>query len=969
MIGLRAFPLAPLLALSVLLAAVPAYSTTYEVVAIEPLPGDSRSEAFAINGAGQVAATSYDAANRPRPFLWFNGTATPIALGAWEEGTTYAINRNGLVAGVVRSAVAGKQAWFLWNGSDLQVFSESDVVTSRVTGVNDLGVACFTTSDLVSIAYAHDSDGYNAELVIPSRVGTEARCINNASAIAGASLNLQNHFVPTAWPDFRRGMHDQPVLLPSRGGDGFVNAINNRNVMFGSCYDAAPRASMRAVRWWMGGDLHEFGTLGGRWSGGNGLNDREPPDMVGTSETADQRVHGFLIPGSGAEAGQMLDLNALIPVGSGWELQSASAINDGVAILGNGVHDGEGRAFVMRPVIEQPGVKIENPTIIEAGISISSTDGGNSKYATSVADDWVCPDGVPIGRVEWSGSYLGWASGTSKPALPPAESRPTGFRLSWCTSEASGFGAVPGVVLGSATITEYTETWEATYPVPGALATYQHVYRYTCTLPELWKQSQGTEYFLIVQAYFEGLPPNHDWGWAAGLGPKISNPSVSRMGTEAWSALIWPKDYPRMGQDIDMAFSLLPALIVPTPLPTPIPTPTAMPTPTSTPIPTPIPPPTPTPCTRPVGYLPTVSGPFIPPRDLVALHREFVPQYHSEIIVNPVCFGGSFNETLASRPRAAILSGTTDVSPFEVGWYGGYGDDAILALRPGPGRTTTDVHNAGIAGKDRREHPTLAGVVASLEPTSATGPIRKRFVLMYTGRPERWDATDRDRLKANFAGQYQTVVWTLGGAGGNGWDSAATLDNLRNVYRDLVAPFMTPDAQLIVVMGDHGGLTSEACATVVPATISVYIPIMIDLTLVQQRRTLAKEFTGSGFSLRLSGKSDIKPGSIALRLSQGAGRPPKRYSEFTAEQKDLNGDGDTGDEGEGIVLYFPTPLDDLLPPKAKADADTQLDLVVENLSPEVLTIEEALVDLGSIAPLDPAVYTPTPVPEEGFLMY
>ncbi len=46
----------------------------------------------------------------------------------------------------------------------------------------------------------------------------------------------------------------------------------------------------------------------------------------------------------------MQDLNSLIPAGSGWALSVARDINDAGQIVGEGVINGQQRAFLLTPV-------------------------------------------------------------------------------------------------------------------------------------------------------------------------------------------------------------------------------------------------------------------------------------------------------------------------------------------------------------------------------------------------------------------------------------------------------------------------------------------------------------------------------------------------------------------------------------------------------------------------------------------
>ena len=85
--------------------------------------------------------------------------------------------------------------------------------------------------------------------------------------------------------------------------------------------------------------LHDLGSLGGRNSEAEGINDRG--QIVGAALAADGTSRAFL-----HTAGVMHNLNEMIPSDSGWTLQIAVAINDAGQIVGDGVApDGNTRRF------------------------------------------------------------------------------------------------------------------------------------------------------------------------------------------------------------------------------------------------------------------------------------------------------------------------------------------------------------------------------------------------------------------------------------------------------------------------------------------------------------------------------------------------------------------------------------------------------------------------------------------------
>ena len=67
------------------------------------------------------------------------------------------------------------------------------------------------------------------------------------------------------------------------------------------------------------------------------------------------------------------------------------------------------------------------------------------------------------------------------------------------------------------------------------------------------------------------------------------------------------------------------------------------------------------------------------------------------LLIFTQCYGGDMMDNFSSRPGTTILSATS--AGGERSTYEGYDDDAVAALIPELGRTSDDVHAAGVAGK------------------------------------------------------------------------------------------------------------------------------------------------------------------------------------------------------------------------------------------------------------------------------
>ena len=130
--------------------------------------------------------------------------------------------------------------------------------------------------------------------------------------------------------------------LGTLGGDNSLpTGINDAGQIVGSSATADDPAGDAFL--YSGGVMTDLGTLGGDNSGAYAIN--ASGEVVGTSATTgDAAFDAFLYTTSSG----MIDLNSLLPAGSGWSLQVATAINDSGLVVGFGINpEGQQDAFLM----------------------------------------------------------------------------------------------------------------------------------------------------------------------------------------------------------------------------------------------------------------------------------------------------------------------------------------------------------------------------------------------------------------------------------------------------------------------------------------------------------------------------------------------------------------------------------------------------------------------------------------------
>lgn len=313
--------------------------------------GGARSAAFSINNSGQVAGFAETTDGRSQAFVYTDRTLLNLGTLGGSDSYAYRISDSGVVIGRANNA-AGKNRAF----------------------VSVLNNSLFDISSL------------------DSRLGgsfSAALGVNGSGQIVGY-FHTANEHMASRNRVFLYGDHRVTDLGTFGGADGIVTAINDSGQMVGS-YGTEPEAdyAARVAFLYSGGRVINLGTLGGKVTIAADINNAG--QVVGYSQTTRGESHAFIysagvltdlgmLPGGtqsfayginrsaqvvGASdsaaastlhaflysAGVMKDLNSLIPANSGWVLTEARAINNNGQIVGNGIKDGQQRAFLLSRVV------------------------------------------------------------------------------------------------------------------------------------------------------------------------------------------------------------------------------------------------------------------------------------------------------------------------------------------------------------------------------------------------------------------------------------------------------------------------------------------------------------------------------------------------------------------------------------------------------------------------------------------
>jgi len=327
---------------------VPCIAATYTIIDLGTLDGDNTSYAYGINEAGHVVGYSRSGSPFNRSFLYKDGVMIDLLGFSDRQSKARAINDHGQVVGYVQYAPGKHYHAFIYSNGVMTDFgpaggqsfardiNNSDLVvgSSHDKGFPYAFIYDSARGTMTDISYAISGD-YNYGDAINETgqvVGySYGRAPNKQSSRGyiytdGTSTNL-NAPVP-------EGLHFQT----------WTNDINESAQIAGQYYHL-PSTNRRACIW-ENNIPKDLGTLGGAYANAWAINNLG--QAVGDSDNEIGDGHAFIYTNN-----TMFDLNDLIPHDSGWILTKASDINDSGQIAGNGVINGQERAFLIIPIPEQ----------------------------------------------------------------------------------------------------------------------------------------------------------------------------------------------------------------------------------------------------------------------------------------------------------------------------------------------------------------------------------------------------------------------------------------------------------------------------------------------------------------------------------------------------------------------------------------------------------------------------------------
>ena len=388
-----------LLALALVLAACltrpAAAQTTYTITDLGTLGGAS-SVGYGINASGQVTGSSITADGLQHAFMISPPYSSMTDLGTLSPGLPsagYDINDSGQVTGF-----AGSQAFVTSPPYSSLTYLPGPSVAH---GINASGqvAGSFFIDPIENFSYAFvTSPPYSSLTHLGSLddVYGSGNGINDSGQVTGYSHNGGQAFV-TSLP--YSSFTVLGTLAPGGAGASFGGGINASGQVTGfshwydsNCACFIEHAFVTSPPY---SSMTDLGTLGGRISWGLATN--ASGQVTGVSTTASGDYRGFLW----TSAGGMVDLNTLLPGGSGWTLHNAHAINDSGQITGYGINpSGREHAYLL------------TPATYALSVSPSTVTGGQSSTATVTLAGAAPAGGAVVAVSSNSGSAQVPASGT-----------------------------------------------------------------------------------------------------------------------------------------------------------------------------------------------------------------------------------------------------------------------------------------------------------------------------------------------------------------------------------------------------------------------------------------------------------------------------------------------------------------------------------------------------------------------------
>ena len=322
-----------------------------------------------INNKGQIVGNIGTAGDLA---LWQNGTISDIGSPpSLSLVSASGISDSGAVVGSGETLVSGQpdaEHGFLWQAGTFSALADNTVGGSgSALAINNAGLVVGFENTSPGNSGREASEWQDGVMTIlpqlPKLAGgassSTAYSVNNSGKIVGDSSNSDGQQHAVIWSN---GTVTDLGALNNFGNQSSASGINNAGQVIGwSAIDniILPNGgiALHAFSWSRSTGMADLGTLGGVYVDSYPFAINDLGQVVGVSSNLP--LHFVATPPPTLQPGEIpidaravlwqngkiLDLNTLLPAGSGWVLQFATGINDAGQIVGFGTDNGAYTSF------------------------------------------------------------------------------------------------------------------------------------------------------------------------------------------------------------------------------------------------------------------------------------------------------------------------------------------------------------------------------------------------------------------------------------------------------------------------------------------------------------------------------------------------------------------------------------------------------------------------------------------------
>jgi probable HAF family extracellular repeat protein len=321
--------------------------------------GGTNGMAYGINNHEQIVGAAQTAVGNYHGFVFDGGRMIDLGTMGGSNSWAHGINDNGWMVGGAEMPATNMHAFVCTNALtnpvmiDLGTMGGSNSAAWMINMHGEMvGWAAMTNGSHHAFFMTNFTMGGMMDLGTAGGTNSEAYCINSNRMVVGYAMMSDGTTEPIMSTNALMGSGSMMTMgmggMGASGGESWF--VNNLGQTSGQAQMAGgnQHAFVSGGGGMMGSMNVDLGTLGGTNSFAYCISDAG--NVVGMAGMNNGGYHAFMVTNALGGMVQMMDLNALIPTNSGWELMTGRGMNASGQIIGWGMHAGRTNAFLLTPV-------------------------------------------------------------------------------------------------------------------------------------------------------------------------------------------------------------------------------------------------------------------------------------------------------------------------------------------------------------------------------------------------------------------------------------------------------------------------------------------------------------------------------------------------------------------------------------------------------------------------------------------